>query len=121
MLGFRNRDTGHAPENVVYLELRRRGYDVSIGKVGNTEIDFIASKNGTGMYIQVTERMTSEDVRTRERKPLKAIQDNYDKLVLSLHPSAHEDYEGIRSISVLDWLVERATDASPTPGRCPGH
>lgn len=63
LLGFRNRDSGHAIENVVYLELLRRGYDVAIGKVDNVEVDFIATKTDEKLYIQVTESMVSEDVR----------------------------------------------------------
>ena len=71
LLGFRNRDSGHALENVVYFELLRRGYDVSIGKVDNLEVDFIAMKPDDKIYIQVTESMISDDVRQRELAPLK--------------------------------------------------
>lgn len=71
LLGFRDRDSGHAIENIVYFELIRRGYDVSIGKVGNFEVDFIATKADNKLYVQVTESMTSEDVRSRELAPLK--------------------------------------------------
>ena len=70
LLGFRDRDSGHAIENIVYFELIRRGYDVSIGKVGNFEVDFIATKADDKLYVQVTESMTSEDVRKRELTPL---------------------------------------------------
>ena len=66
LLGFRDRDSGHAIENVVYFELLRRGYDVSIGKIDNLEVDFIATKADDKLYVQVTESMTSEDVRKRE-------------------------------------------------------
>ena len=70
LLGFRDRDSGHAIENVVYFELLRRGYDVSIGKVDNSEVGFIATKVDDKLYVQVTESMTSEDVRKRELAPL---------------------------------------------------
>lgn len=70
LLGFRDRDSGHTIENVVYFELLRRGYDVSIGKVDNSEVDFIATKVDDKLYVQVTESMTSEDVRKRELAPL---------------------------------------------------
>ena len=70
LLGFRNRDSGHALENIVYFELLRRGYDVSIGKIDNSEVDFIATKADNKIYVQVTESMTSEDVRKRELSPL---------------------------------------------------
>lgn len=86
LLGFRDRDSGHAIENVVYFELLRRGYDVSIGKIDNSEVDFIATNTNDKMYVQVTEAMTSEDVRKRELAPLQKISDNYEKIVLSLDP-----------------------------------
>ena len=66
LLGFRNRDSGHAIENVVYFELLCRGYDVAIGKVGTAEVDFIATKADEKLYVQVTESMESETVRARE-------------------------------------------------------
>lgn len=73
LLGFRERDSGHALENVVYFELLRRGYDVSIGKVDNLELDFIASKPNKKIYIQVTESMISDDVHQGELAPLQRI------------------------------------------------
>ena len=79
LLGFRNRDSGHAIENVVYFELLRRGYDVSIGKIDNAEVDFIATTADDKIYIQVTESMQSDDVRKRELAPLQKIRDNYEK------------------------------------------
>lgn len=106
LLGFRNRDSGHAFENVVYFELLRRGYDVAIGKVGNAEIDFIAAKADEKIYVQVTESMESETVRTRELAPLQGIADNYEKIVLSLHPGLETSYDGIKSIDLIEWLLE---------------
>ena len=79
LLGFRNRDSGHAIENVVYFELLCRGYDVAIGKVGTAEVDFIATKADEKLYVQVTESMESETVRARELAPLQKIADNYEK------------------------------------------
>ena len=105
LLGFRNRDSGHAIENVVYFELLRRGYDVAIGKVGNAEVDFIASTTNEKKYIQVTESMMSEDVRRRELAPLQNIRDNYDKIVLSLETGLDTSYEGIKSENLMDWLL----------------
>ena len=105
LLGFRNRDSGHAIENVVYLELLVRGYDVAVGKVGNAEVDFIATKADEKLYIQVTESMASEDVRTRELAPLMKIQDNYEKIVLSLNPGMDNSYDGIKSMNLMDWLI----------------
>ena len=105
LLGFRNRDSGHAIENVVYFELLRRGYDVAIGKVGNAEVDFIATKPDDKVYIQVTESMTSEDVRKRELFPLQKINDNYEKIVLSLEPGMDANYDGIKSLDLIGWLL----------------
>ena len=105
LLGFRERDSGHAIENVVYFELLRRGYDVSIGKIDNSEVDFIATNTNDKMYVQVTEAMTSEDVRKRELAPLQKISDNYEKIVLSLDPGMDSSYDGIKSINLIDWLI----------------
>ena len=106
LLGFRNRDRGHAIENVVYFELLRRGYDVAIGKVGNAEIDFIATKDDDKLYIQVTESMDSETVRERELAPLTKIRDNYEKVILSLNPGMDASYDGIKSLNLIDWLLD---------------
>lgn len=105
LLGFRNRDSGHALENVVYFELLRRGYDVSIGKVDNAEVDFIAIKPDEKIYIQITETMTSEEVRRRELAPLQKINDNYEKIVLSMNTGMDSSYDGIKSINLIDWLI----------------
>ena len=106
LLGFRNRDRGHAIENVVYFELLRRGYDVAIGKIGNAEIDFIATKADDKLYIQVTESMDSETVRERELAPLTKIRDNYEKVILSLNPGMDASYDGIKSLNLIDWLLD---------------
>lgn len=105
LLGFRNRDSGHAIENVVYFELLRRGYDVAIGKVDNTEVDFIATKADDKLYVQVTESMASEDVRRRELAPLQKINDNYEKIVLSLDTGLDASYDGIKSLNLINWLL----------------
>ena len=107
LLGFRNRDSGHAIENVVYFELLRRGYDVAIGKIGSAEVDFIATTADDKKYIQVTESMMSEDVRNRELTPLQNIRDNYEKIVLSLEPGLDASYDGIRSENLIDWLLSQ--------------
>lgn len=106
LLGFRNRDSGYILENIVYFELLRRGYDVSIGKIDNTEVDFIATKTEEKIYIQVTESMTNEIVRERELKSLKKIKDNYEKIVLSLDTGMTVSYDGIESICLYDWLLD---------------
>ena len=105
LLGLRNRDSGHAIENVVYFELLRRGYDAAIGKSGNAEVDFIATSADEKKYIQVTESMMNEDVRKRELAPLQSIRDNYEKIVLSLEPGLDASYDGIKSENLIEWLL----------------
>ncbi len=105
LLGFRDRDRGHAIENVVYFELLRRGFDVALGKVGSSEVDFIAINSSEKKYIQVTESMVGEDVRRRELAPLMNIRDNYEKTVLSLEPGLDASYDGIKSENLVDWLL----------------
>lgn len=106
LLGMRNRDRGHVIENVVYFELLRRGFDVAIGKIGNSEIDFIATTAEQKLYIQVTESMVSEDVRSRELAPLQAVPDNYEKMVLCLETGLDGSYDGIKSVNLIDWLLD---------------
>lgn len=106
LLGFRDRDTGHTLENIVYFELLRRGYDVAIGKVDAAEVDFIAAKADRKLYVQVTESMRGEDARTRELRPLRAIRDNYEKIVLTLDASLNGTHEGIKELNVIEWLLE---------------
>ncbi|WP_273477548.1 ATP-binding protein [Faecalicoccus acidiformans] len=108
LLGYRDVDRGHLLENVVFLELIRRDYHVYIGKVDSTEVDFIAEKPNEKIYIQVTESMNSEEVRNRELRPLKAINDNYEKIVLSTDRSFVTSDEGIKILNIIDWLMEKA-------------
>lgn len=105
LLGIRDRDRGRAIENVVFFELLRRGYDVSIGKIDNAEVDFIAANAEKKLYLQVTESMRQEAVRERELAPLRKIRDNYEKIVLSLEPGLDSSYEGIRSENLIEWLL----------------
>ena len=105
MLGFRNRDSSHAIENVAYFELLRRGYDVAIGKIDNMEVDFIATIADERKYIQVTESMNSEEARKQELAPLQKIRDHYEKIVLSLEPGLDRSYEGIKSENLMEWLL----------------
>lgn len=105
LLGYRDADRGHILENVVYLELLRRNYRISIGKIGDTEVDFVAEKPNDKLYIQVTETMASSETRERELRPLRLIQDNYEKIVLSMDRSYIQSYEGIKSLNLIDWLL----------------
>ena len=106
LLGYRNRDLGHSLENIVFFELIRRGYDVAIGKVDNLEIDFIATKKDEKVYLQVTQSMVDENVKNRELHPLIKVNDNHEKIVLSLDVGA-SNYEGIKIINIIDWLVSQ--------------
>ena len=106
LLGYRDTDTGHILENIVYLELLRRDYRVYIGKIGDTEIDFVAEKPDERLYIQVTETMMSEETRARELRPLQMIKDNHEKIILSLDRSMVNSYDGIKNLNLIDWLMK---------------
>ena len=105
LLGYRDADRGHILENIVFLELLRRDYRVYIGKVGETEVDFVAEKPNDKVYIQVTESMQSPQTRERELRPLRMIGDNYEKIILSMDRSFINSYEGIKSLNLIDWLL----------------
>ena len=105
LLGYRGADTGHAIENLVYFELKRRGYDVAVGKTGNREIDFIATKTREKKYIQVTERMEEESTKERELSPLRSIRDNHEKIVIQRYGPSGETEDGIKIINLCDYLL----------------
>ena len=100
-------DIGHILENIVYLELRRRGYEVCVGQIGTSgEVDFVALKDGKTEYYQVSETTLNEDVLRRELAPLQKIRDNYPKYLLTLDEVFGEaDYDGIQKTNVLNWLL----------------
>jgi len=106
LLGYRDADRGHILENIVFLELLRRDYRVYIGKVGETEVDFVAEKPNDKLYIQVTESMQSPETRERELRPLRMIPDHYEKIVLSMDRSFITSYDGIRALNLIDWLLQ---------------
>ncbi len=113
-LGLRNHilprrqyDLGFSLENIVYFELLRRGYRVMIGKVGSTEVDFVAEKQGTYTYFQVTADMTAQETFEREIKPLRRIRDNYEKIVLTGDRLTLGNYDGIQVKYLPDWLLEK--------------
>ena len=105
LLGYRDAERGHIIENIVFLELIRRDYRVYIGKVGEKEIDFVAEKPDDKLYIQVTESMQSPETRERELGSLRAIPDNYEKIVLSMDRNYIKSYDGIKSLYLIDWLL----------------
>lgn len=106
LIGKRGSDYGFTLENIVYFELLRKGYSVSIGKYGAMEIDFVATKPEGIVYYQVTATMQAEETRERELKPLRSIPDNYQKIILSMDRTPLTDYDGIRNVNLLDFLLE---------------
>lgn len=106
LLGYRDVDRGHILENIVFLELKRRGYNVFIGKVDEKEVDFIAEKASHKMYVQVCETLGNDETLKRELAPLFAIQDNYEKLIITNDKTFVESYEGIKVKNTADWLCE---------------
>ena len=106
LIGLRNTDYGHVLENIVYLELLRRGYEVSIGKIGSLEVDFVASKPNEKIYYQVSATIMDEKTRERELRPLESISDNYPKYILTMDQIVFNDYSGIRVKNIIDFLLE---------------
>lgn len=108
-------DLGFSLENVVYFELLRRGYQVYIGKLGNTEVDFVVRGQDALSYIQVTADMTAEETFEREMRPLRAIHDNYEKTILTLDRFSTGNYEGTRVVNVIDWLMKKTSEEAIVP------
>ena len=106
ILGFRNINEGHLLENVVYLELLRRGYRVNIGKSNDYKVDFVAENPNEIIYYQVTQTLLNEEVKNRELRSLESINDNYEKIILTLDKTINKDYNGIKLINLIDWLLE---------------
>ena len=104
-IGFKEGDISGLLENIVYLELRRRGYRVSIGKWKEAEIDFVAERENEKLYVQVTYLLSGPETVQREFGPLREIPDNYPKMVLSLDPIWGNDLEGIQRRNVIDFLL----------------
>jgi len=105
LLGTKNTDIGHILENVIYLELIRRGYKVYVGKVESEEVDFVAMNSKETIYYQVSASVRDEGALTRELRPLKKITDNYPKYILTLDEDPDADYDGIRRINAIDFLL----------------
>ena len=107
MLGKKSMDVGHILENVIYLELLRRGYSVYVGKIDDMEIDFVAQNSQGNTYIQVAATVRDENTLKRELRSLQAIKDNYPKMLLTLDDDPEADYDGIIRKNALDWLMEK--------------
>ena len=105
ILGFRNINEGHLLENVVYLELLRRGYKVSIGKNYEYEVDFVAENPNEIIYLQVSLSISDEKVRDREIRSLENIKDNYEKIILTMDKTINQDFNGIKVTNIIDWLL----------------
>lgn len=105
LLGSKRMDAGHILENVVYLELLRRGYDVYVGKVDEFEVDFVAQDSKGTTYFQVALSVRDEKTLERELRPLQAIKDHYPKVILTMDDDPEVHYDGIRRINARDWLL----------------
>ena len=106
LIGRKGQDTGHVLENIVYLELLRRGFHICVGALPGGEVDFVARDENGQIYIQVAESTQQPEVLGRELKSLRAIKDNYPKLLLTLDEvGATADYDGIQKKNVLRWLL----------------
>lgn len=106
LLGVENRDIGHILENIVYLELLRRGYRVTIGKAGPKEIDFRVERNKEIEYYQVSASVLDEKTLERELEPFKYVKDHYPKFLITLDDFTG-NYEGIRGLNAIDWLLNK--------------
>jgi len=109
LLGFRNGDYGHILENVVYLELLRRGYEVGVGKLGTLEVDFVASKMERKVYYQVSATVLENKTLQRELAPLQKIPDQYEKVLLTMDRNFIRDYNGIQNMNIVDFLLKGDT------------
>ena len=107
LLGRRGADAGHILENVIYLELLRRGYNVYVGRIGDAEVDFVATDSDGVTYYQVAASVRDSGTLERELRPLRKIKDHYPKLLLTLDDDPDADYDGIRRINAFDWLLKK--------------
>ena len=107
VLGYSVDSIASSLENIVYLEIKRRGYDVYIGKMNDKEIDFVATKQNNKIYVQVTQEIKSEKTQKREYDQLLEIRDNYPKYVVMANDFAGGNYEGIKTMNIIDFLLSK--------------
>ena len=105
LLGSRQADVGHILENIVYLEILRRGYDVSVGKVDEYEVDFVTQSGRGTTYFQVALSVRNEQTLKRELRVLMSIRDHYPKFILTLDDDPEIQYDGIHRINARNWLL----------------
>ena len=106
LINRKHSDIGHILENIVYLELIRRGYTVYIGKIGDLEIDFIAERNNEREYYQISATILDENTFKREIMPLKKVKDNFQKFIISMD-EINLSEDGIKHLNILDFLQNR--------------
>lgn len=106
IMGFRNIEEGRLLENIVYLELLRRGYKVNIGKTNDYEVNFVAENPNDIRYYQVTQTLKDEQVKLREIRSLESIDDNYEKIILTMDSLISNNFNGIKVINIIDWLIK---------------
>jgi predicted AAA+ superfamily ATPase len=102
----REGDAGHILENIIFLELLRRGYDINIGKIGNMEVDFVATKNGSVEYYQVAHEIGGKTTHERELRSLDMIQDHNPKFLLTMDRFFTEEHKGIKTVNAVEWLLD---------------
>ena len=116
VLGRRNMDFGHVYENIVYIELLRRGYEVYVGKLYRKEIDFVAMRGGEKLYIQVADSISEPATLDRELDPLMKIRDAYPKILIARTKQDEYDRNGVRVLDIARWL---SAEASVRSARAP--